>query len=214
MWKKGTSREFKCSRLFLVKATFPVCTLRLRSGDETMKKLILIRHAKSSWKNPDCADCDRPLTKRGKNDALTMGAWLRDGKFRPSLIVSSPAKRATATLKRIVAEMGIAEKKIERHGRVYEADAQDLLDFVRGLEDFHEEVMVCGHNPALTDFCTCLFGCCFDNLPTCAVVVIELLVDTWGNVTDGCGKILSWNCPKNLLWKRYPDEVMQHVDKV
>lgn len=164
-----------------------------------MKTLMLLRHAKSSWKDPDCADFDRPLTKRGKNNALEMGVWLGGGEYRPSLIVSSPAKRARATLKRVVAGMGLSEKMIVRDARLYEADFHDLLEFVRGLDEFHKEAMFCGHNPALTDFCNFLVGNYFDNLPTCAVVVLELAVETWKNVTDGCGRILTWNCPKNLL---------------
>jgi phosphohistidine phosphatase len=160
-----------------------------------MKRITLIRHAKSSWKDPVCADCDRPLTKRGKNDALAMGVWIMERGSRPTLIVSSPAKRALSTMKRIVAEMGLSEKKIVRDGRLYEAGAHDLLAFVRGLEDNHEEVMVCGHNPALTDFCNYLAGCYFDNLPTCAVVIIDVMVDTWTNVKENSGRILTWNCP-------------------
>lgn len=161
-----------------------------------MKRLTLIRHAKSSWKDPDCPDRDRPLTKRGKNDALAIGSLLRERGDRPSLIVSSPAKRAIATMKRIVAEMGLSEKKIVRDARLYDADSLDLLHFVREIEDTQEEVMVCGHNPALTDFCSFVAGACTANLPTAGVVCIDLAVDTWKDVSAGSGRIRFVASPK------------------
>ncbi|MRR55982.1 MAG: histidine phosphatase family protein [Deltaproteobacteria bacterium] len=161
-----------------------------------MKRLALIRHAKSSWKDPNCADFDRPLTKRGKADAVAAGRWFAERRVQPSLIVASPAKRAIATLKRIVVEMGLPEKKIVRVGRLYEADSRDLLDFVREIDDSHDECMLCGHNPALTDFCNYLAGYTFDNLPTCGVIIIDVMVDTWRDVQHGSGRILSWNRPR------------------
>ncbi|MHC1696535.1 MAG: histidine phosphatase family protein [Geobacteraceae bacterium] len=160
-----------------------------------MKRITLVRHAKSSWKDPECADFDRPLTKRGKNDALAVGGWLRERKVQPSLIVASPAKRAFVTLKRIVTEMGLSEKMIVRDGKLYEASSDGLLVFVRGIDDIHEEVMICGHNPALTDFCNYVAGCSFDNIPTSGVVIIDVMVDTWRDVREGSGRILSWNRP-------------------
>lgn len=161
-----------------------------------MKRLMLVRHAKSSWKNPDCADFDRPLTKRGKNDALATGRWLAERKVHPTLIASSPAKRAIATLKRITGEMGVPEKEIVRDARLYPADFSGLLAFVRGIDDIHEEVMVCGHNPALMELCNYLAGCSFTILPTCGVVFFDVMVDAWRDVRNGSGRILSWNCPR------------------
>jgi phosphohistidine phosphatase len=170
-----------------------------------MKRLTLIRHAKSSWKDPDCPDRDRPLTKRGKNDALAIGSLLRERGDRPSLIVSSPAKRAIATMKRIVSEMGLSEKKIVRDARLYDADSLDLLHFVREIEDTQEEVMVCGHNPALTDFCSFVAGTCTGNLPTAGIVCIDLAVDRWKNVCGGSGRIRFVTSPRE---SRLTDEVV------
>ena len=154
-----------------------------------MKRLTLIRHAKSSWKDPVCTDFDRPLAKRGKNDALIMGKRLAERGERPSLIVSSPAKRAMATMKRIVGEMGIAERKIVRDGRLYHGGSSDLLAFIREIEDTCDDAMVCGHNPALTDFCNLISGGCIDNLPTCGVVSIEFGVDSWKEISKEFNKV-------------------------
>ena len=88
------------------------------------------------------------------------------------------------------------EKMIVREGRLYEADSGDFFVIVRGIADRHEEVMICAHNPALTDFCINLVGCPFDNLPTCGVVIIDVMVDTWRDVQEGSGRIFSWTCPR------------------
>jgi phosphohistidine phosphatase len=167
-------------------------------GGVEMKRLTLIRHAKSSWKDPVCTYFDRPLAKRGKNDALTMGKRFAERGDRPSLIVSSPAKRAMATMKRMVGEMGIPEKKIVRDGRLYHGGSSELLAFVREIEDIYNDAMVCGHNPALTDFCNLISGSCIDSLPTCGTVTIEFAVDSWQDITKNSGRIRSFDCPREL----------------
>ena len=107
-------------------------------------------------------------------------------------------------MKRIVTEMGQSEKMIVQDARLYDADSQDLLYFVREIEDAHEEVMVCGHNPALTDFCAFVAGTCSGNLPTAGVVSIDLAVDTWKDVCGGSGRIRSFTSPRE---SRFADEV-------
>ena len=77
-----------------------------------MKRLYLVRHAKSSWKDPDLDDFDRPLNKRGKRDAPLMGQKLRQADVRPDLIVSSPAKRAAKTAKIMAGQIEYPVKKI------------------------------------------------------------------------------------------------------
>lgn len=163
-----------------------------------MKRLILIRHAKSSWKTQGLSDHDRPLNKRGRNDAPAMGKYLAIRKVRPDLIISSPAKRAVATMKRIAGEIGVPEHKIVRDGRLYETGAQGLLGIVREIDDSRDEVILCGHNPALTDFCNLLSDCRIDNIPTCGVVSIRFSVDSWKDVDPDSGETEYFECPKEL----------------
>jgi phosphohistidine phosphatase len=125
-----------------------------------------------------------------------MGKRFAERGERPSLIVSSPAKRAMATMKRIVREMGMPERKIVRDGRLYHGGSSDLLAFVREIEDTCDDAMVCGHNPALTDFCNLISGGCIDNLPTCGVVLIEFAVDSWKEISRDSGRIRSFDCPR------------------
>lgn len=164
-----------------------------------MKRLTLIRHAKSSWKDPECADFDRPLAKRGKKDAQIMGRVLAARGERPSLIISSPARRAASTMKRIARVMGIPLDTIIWDRRLYHADAAGLLAVICETGISYEHVMVCGHNPGLTDFCRLVADLHIDNLPTCAVVSIESPIDRWQDLRGTPGLLCSYECPKKIV---------------
>src|SRR5690606_16808146 len=117
-----------------------------------MKTLYVIRHAKSSWENPLLADIDRPLNDRGKRDAPRMGKRLQERAVVPNLMLSSPAKRALSTCKRIAEILGYGVDKIKTERKLYHADEDDLLNIIKGLNDKCQVVMIFGHNPGLTDF--------------------------------------------------------------
>lgn len=171
-----------------------------------MKRLTLIRHAKSSWKDPECADFDRPLAKRGKNDALIMGRRLAERGENPSLILSSPAKRALSTMRRIVSAMG-PDKSIVPEVRLYHADYRDLLGLIGEIEDVHGDVVLCGHNPELTDFCNFVADRQIENLPTCGVVSLDFSVESWKDIGRATGKIRYTDCLKNIRFvgNAHPD---------
>jgi phosphohistidine phosphatase len=164
-----------------------------------MKRLMLIRHGKSSWKDPDIVDFDRPLNRRGKGDAPEMGRRLASRGERPDLIVTSPAKRAVSTMNRIAREIGFTESRILRDDRVYEAGGRELLSIIRKFEDMNGYVVLCGHNPGLTDLCNLVSDLTIDNLPTCGVVSIEFPVDSWDDVAAGSGLVRYFDFPKRAF---------------
>jgi phosphohistidine phosphatase len=164
-----------------------------------MKRLTLIRHGKSSWKDPDLADFDRPLNSRGKDDAPEMGRRLAARGERPDLIITSPAKRAVSTMRRIVEKIGFPESGILKDVRLYEAGPRDLLRVIREIDDIHGDVVLCGHNPGLTDFCTLVSDLVIDNIPTCGIVSIEFPVDSWSDVAAGGGMVRYFDCPKKAV---------------
>ncbi len=84
-----------------------------------MKTLYLVRHAKSSWEQPELSDLERPLNKRGKKDAPFMGSLLKKKNEIPELIISSPAKRASSTAKRFAEELGIKKEDIKTEKDLY-----------------------------------------------------------------------------------------------
>ena len=160
-----------------------------------MKKLFLIRHAKSSWKNPLLDDFDRPLNKRGKNDAPLMGSILNQLGVRPDLIIASPAYRAKITAETIAYEVHYDKHDIHYYEDLYEASSENIIDTVKYLEDDKDIVFLVGHNPSLNFFAEEFLG--FDeNIPTCAVVEIEFDCDCWQDITTSNAEFISFEYPK------------------
>lgn len=165
-----------------------------------MKRLVLIRHAKSSWDDPSLDDFDRPLNARGKRDAPIMGKRLRDLKILPDKMISSPAKRAYSTCKRIAKELGFDKSQIEKQHAVYHADPKALLSVIQAIEERHETIFLFGHNPGLTEFVNMVGkDINIENVPTCGVVGFEFDVNAWGNLSTQSGKLLFFDFPKKLL---------------
>lgn len=146
-----------------------------------MKTLVLIRHAKSSWKDPQLADRDRLLNPRGARDAPEMGRRLARGSS-PDLILTSPAVRAATTAGVIAESVGYPRGEIVQDERLYGAAAREILEVIRGIEDRHERVFVFGHNPGLTDLVNALSQAPIPNLPTCGVVEFRIEAEVWGDV--------------------------------
>ncbi|MBX2915716.1 MAG: histidine phosphatase family protein [Cyclobacteriaceae bacterium] len=166
-----------------------------------MKKLILIRHAKSSWDDPELDDFDRPLNKRGQKDAPRMGKRLKEKRVTPDIMISSPAERALATCIAIAKVLNFDQSKIKTERKLYHASEDEILNVLRNLKDSprdsEEVVLLFGHNPGLTEFANSLLNQTIDNIPTCGVVGAELVVKRWQDVSFGCGNILFFDFPKS-----------------
>lgn len=164
-----------------------------------MKTLYIIRHAKSSWDASNVDDLERPLNDRGKRDAPRMGKRLKEKGIHPHLILSSPAKRALSTGKKIAKILNYPKDNITTDRRLYHADEETILEIVQGLKDKLDSVMLFSHNPGLTDFVNTLMNGEFDidNIPTCGVVAFEFDVDAWKDITWGKGKMLFFDYPKS-----------------
>ncbi|MDJ0974375.1 MAG: histidine phosphatase family protein [Planctomycetota bacterium] len=142
-----------------------------------MKTLLVLRHAKSSWKQPELADHDRPLNKRGKRSAPLMGALLDEQGIVPDLIVSSTARRALDTA-RSVAEAAGYEGDIEARRELYHAEPQDYLEALADVTDAFDRVMVVGHNPGMEMLVSHLAGH-YERFPTAALAHLVLAIDAW-----------------------------------
>lgn len=162
----------------------------------SMKRLILMRHAKSSWDHPGLADFDRPLNKRGKRDAPLMGKLLRELHEKPDLIISSPAERAIDTVKIIAEKIGFPEKDIIQNRDIYEAGMNEILRVLESIDNIHADVLVCGHNPGLTDLCNFLSDRPIGNIPTCGIVCLEFAVDSWTDLKQESGMLVYFDYPK------------------
>ncbi len=161
-----------------------------------MKRLVLIRHAKSSWKHPELRDFDRPLNKRGKVNAPEMGRRLAQRSLMPDCLISSPAKRAIKTAEIIAEAIGFPSDQISRAHPVYDAGVPELLGVLRKLNDGDEIVFVVGHNPGLTDLINFLCGYSLDNLPTCGVFCADFDISSWQETGRQTGKVVFVDFPQ------------------
>lgn len=159
----------------------------------TMKTVLLIRHAKSSWAEPGLSDFDRPLNERGKSDAPDMAARLLQRKLIPDLLVTSTAKRARATCKVFEAVLGI--QQVQKTDDLYLADADRFERVVAQLPDSANTVALFAHNPGITDFANTLTHVRVDDMPTCALFVVEAYCNSWQDFATA---------EKRFLWFDYP----------
>jgi phosphohistidine phosphatase len=162
-----------------------------------MKSLLVLRHAKSSWKRPSLADHDRPLNKRGKRDAPRMGRLIRDQHLVPELILSSSAVRARNTALAVgdVCEHA-AELRVLRE--LYLAEPEDYVLVLQHLGDEIGSAMVVGHNPGMEELVEALSGE-HHVMPTAALAWIDLPVEGWSGLRlDGSGRLRQVWRPKEL----------------
>ena len=162
-----------------------------------MKSLLLLRHAKSSWKQPELADHDRPLNKRGKRTAPLIGALLQDEDLIPDLILSSSAVRTHNTAL-LVAKACSYTGEIKQTRELYLADPQDYVDILRHVADKHTRVLVVGHNPGLEMLIEALTGEAAA-MSTAALAHIELSLKRWRDLDLNTeSKLVNVWLPKNL----------------
>ncbi|WP_231423947.1 MULTISPECIES: histidine phosphatase family protein [Pedobacter] len=159
------------------------------------KHLLLVRHGKSDWGNLDLKDFDRPLNKRGKENAPEMAERLINRGFNFDLIVSSPAKRAKSTAKFFAEAYQVNEIKYEES--IYEANTITLLKVINGFDDAADTVIMFGHNPGFTDLANELSNADIYNIPTAGMVLISFPYDSWRIVSKGTGDLVFFDYPKN-----------------
>jgi phosphohistidine phosphatase len=164
--------------------------------EHDMLRLTLIRHAKSSWKDTTLKDFERPLNKRGRHNAPLMGKVIRQSGLSFDRMVSSPAERAITTARLVAAQLGYPEQQINAVDELYDASARQLLHAVQKLDDSWHSVALVAHNPGLTQLCNDLSDAGIDNLPTCAVAVIEFELDTWRAVHPKLGRLTGFEYPR------------------
>jgi phosphohistidine phosphatase len=164
-----------------------------------MKKIYLIRHAKSSWDDATMDDFSRPLNARGKRDVLFMAERLKKFHVKPNLIYSSPAKRAYKTAKEIAKVIEYDKKEIVFVEGLYESSYETYLDLIQQTNDKHNSLFIIAHNPTITEVGERLSGAILTNIPTCAIVCIAFEVESFKEIKEEGGHILFFDYPKKHL---------------
>lgn len=155
-----------------------------------MKTLVLIRHAKSSWKEDSLPDAERPLNNRGKRDAPFMGKLLRDRDIVPDLIISSPAVRAMTTAEYIAAETRYCIENIIAPASLYLAEPADILTVLEAVDDALGTVFVVGHNPGISNLAALLSSTPVEPLPTCGIACLQMPAGSWKDIRRAQGELV------------------------
>ncbi|MFC3614596.1 SixA phosphatase family protein [Lutimaribacter marinistellae] len=161
------------------------------------RTLILTRHAKSSWDNPDLADFDRPLNKRGRKSAPLVGAWLTEHGWTPDTLLCSTSERTRETW----SLMGLEAYNTDFRDALYHAGPDRMMQVLR--ESRGETVLLLGHNPGMAEFAGRIVDEApdhprFYDYPTCATTVIRFEVDTWRDLRWESGEVLGFVVPREL----------------
>jgi phosphohistidine phosphatase len=163
-----------------------------------MKTLLLLRHAKSSWKNAELAYFERPLNKRGKNDAPRMGELLKREEIVPDLIISSSAERAIATAEAVASACGY-DSEIQTTRQFYHAWPDDYINVINNVSNECDRVMVVGHNPGMESLVEELTGE-WIRMPTAALVQIALGINQWSKLSlESKEELVNFWRPKELI---------------
>lgn len=163
-----------------------------------MKRLFLVRHAKSSWSQTDLRDFDRPLNDRGERDGPMMGERLRKTKASIDALISSPALRAKSTAILFAKELGIKEKKIIYLDELYHAGIENFFSVVENCDNDFKQIALFSHNPGITDFANILSTeARIDNIPTCGIFAVQADIKKWKDFKHSIKEFLFFDYPKN-----------------
>lgn len=163
-----------------------------------MKKLLIVRHAKSSWDDASLRDFDRPLNKRGSRDVPDMGKRLSAQGLIPDQIISSPANRAITTARGIAKELGYALSAIHEEPDLYHAGTYTIREIISKTDNNVNTLMIFGHNPGFTDLIVRLSDLNLYNLPTCAACGVAFDFESWEEILDKRGKKFYYDYPKSI----------------
>ena len=160
-----------------------------------MKTILILRHAKSSWKHPELSDHDRPLNKRGKREAPKVGEHLKTQGLQPDIILCSTAVRAQATAQAAAEACGY-EGEIRYIPDLYHADIEDFVGIIQSLEEEFNIVMLVGHNPDLEVLLNFLIEE-DESLPTAALAQVALPIGSWRELDpDKRGELVHFWSPR------------------
>ncbi len=162
-----------------------------------MKKLFIIRHAKSSWKDNRLKDFDRPLNKRGEKNLEYMSKFFSRKYDKPDYVLSSPAKRAKITAEGFCLKLDYPLDKIYFLDELYMASSSDLIKIISNINPLVNSIIIFGHNPGLTDLVNLIGDKYIENIPTCGIVELET-ENNWNVLPVNSFRIINFFYPKML----------------
>jgi phosphohistidine phosphatase len=169
-----------------------------------VKRLYLMRHAKSSWDDPRLSDRDRPLAPRGRRAAARIGRHLAGAGIEPEEVLCSTAKRARETLEAV---LPFLDRRVAVHFEddIYGADSSELLQRLREVSPAVGSVMLIGHNPSIQELALTLAdeddsraARVAEKFPTAGLAVLTLPSDEWSGLSPGQAQLERFLIPRDL----------------
>ena len=161
-----------------------------------MKAVIIIRHAKSSWDQPEVSDFDRPLNERGKEDAPKMAKRLLERNVNVDAFITSSAKRARKTAAIFIKEFGLDKENIILAPRLYLAGPEVFYETIAQAPATANIIALFAHNPGITEFANELTDVRIDDMPTCAIFAVKADITHWSQFKDAAKQYWFFDYPK------------------
>jgi phosphohistidine phosphatase len=170
-----------------------------------MRRLLLLRHAKSERASPGDRDHDRVLAARGREDAPKLGSYIVRHGLVPERVIVSTAARARATWDLVAAGLGASPPAVNDK-RLYEATPQTILKVIQECKPEVHTLMIVGHNPGIQELATLLIGSgnlearqrLNERFPTAGLLVIDFALDDWVRVHAHAGRLDHFVSPRSL----------------
>ena len=170
-----------------------------------MRRLMLLRHAKSDWAKPGLRDHDRPLNPRGREAAPRIGAYMALHALVPDLILASTAKRVTETLEHLLPAFK-TRPNVTSEPRIYDAGSNTLLAVLKEAPRSAHSLLLVGHNPGMAELAALLIASgdvdarqrLIEKFPTAALAVIDFAFDDWGKLHPRAGRLDRFVVPRTL----------------
>lgn len=164
-----------------------------------MKTLYIVRHAKSSWRDLDLSDFDRPLKGRGVKDAYRVGERLKEREIIPDLIFTSNAIRALHTAIILARCIDFPLQRIMIREQIYHSDKDILFGLISEVSEQYDTLMLVGHDPTVTHFINhFLNDRKLDKIPTSSVIEIKFMAESWKVLKKSSGKTITQILPKTM----------------
>jgi phosphohistidine phosphatase len=162
-----------------------------------MKKILLVRHAKSSWDSLTEKDFDRPLNDRGHRDAPRMAKRLLKEEVNIDAFISSPAVRALTTAEYFAELYGVKKKNVIQEPILYHPAPEIFFQVIANISDDYKTVAIFSHNPGITEFANQLSPTRIDDMPTCAIFAVKADIKHWKDFALAERKFWFFDYPKN-----------------
>ena len=158
--------------------------MRVKGDEKICKVLLMLRHAKSSWKDKTVDDHDRPLNKRGRREAIKMGEHLKKTNIVPDTIMTSSALRAIETTKYICRYSGY-NNLVEVNFSLHRGGIDSYINSLTTVSNDKQKLLIIGHNPDLEELAGILINRTI-RIPTCTLVQVKLNIENWKSIDLHC----------------------------